>query len=104
MDRFVRFADVATGNSFIDGTNGFVGGLLLDGYHLCWFRLSVLPCFGIVFRAVGLIVLYLLPLFALNFTPYFCCLLLSIYLPCDTHSINNNNVFLKSNIQTSSPL
>ena len=28
-DRFVLFADVATGNSFIDGTNGFVHALMV---------------------------------------------------------------------------
>ena len=51
------FADVVIGNSFIDGTKGFVqvfGGMLWGGYYLYRFRLPVLhSIFGIEFLAVG---------------------------------------------------
>ena len=56
-DRFVQFVDITTGNSFIDGTKGFVHALVV----CCGARTTVagsdfLFCnvFGIEFLAVGL--------------------------------------------------
>ena len=60
---FVRFADVATGNSFIDGTNGFVNpciGDLLWRLPLTTLAVSDFLCytdFGTEFLAVGCLVL-----------------------------------------------
>ena len=53
---FVRFADVATGNSFIDGTNGFVQSLVVCcGEDTTFTGSDFLFCivFGIEFLAVG---------------------------------------------------
>ena len=57
---FVRFADVATGNSFIDSTNGFVHALLICCGPVTTFSVSdFLFCtaFGTEFLAVGSLVL-----------------------------------------------
>ena len=55
-DRFVRFADVATGHSFIDGTNGFVHALVVCcGAGITFAGSDFLFCFviGMEFLAVG---------------------------------------------------
>ena len=55
-DRCVRFADIATGNSFIDGTNGFVHVLVVCcGAGTTFAGSNFLFCiaFGIEFIAVG---------------------------------------------------
>ena len=55
-DRFVRFADVAIGNSFIDGTHGFVHALVVCcGAGTTFAGSDFLLCivFGIEFLAVG---------------------------------------------------
>ena len=55
-DRFVQFADVATGNSFIDGTNGFVHALVVCCGVGTTFAGSDFPfciVFGIEVLAVG---------------------------------------------------
>ena len=59
-DPFARFADVATGNSFIDGTNDFVHALVICGGPVTTFSVSdFLFCtvFGTEFLAVGSLVL-----------------------------------------------
>ena len=55
-DRFVRFTDVPTGNSFIDGTNGFVHALVVCcGTGTTFTDSDFLFCivFAIEFLAVG---------------------------------------------------
>ena len=55
-ERFVWFADLATGNSFIDGTNGFVHALVVCcGAGTIFAGSAFLFCivFGIEFLAVG---------------------------------------------------
>ena len=58
-DRFVRFADVTTGNSLIDGTNGFVHALVICCNPVTSFAISdFLFCtvFGTEFLAVGCLI------------------------------------------------
>ena len=58
--RFVRFTNVATGNSFIDGTNGFAQALVICCGPVTTFAGSdFLFCtaFGTEFLAVGSLVL-----------------------------------------------
>ena len=58
--RFVRFADVATGNSFIDGTNGFVHALVIWCGPVTTFSVSdflFFIAFVTEFLAVGCLVL-----------------------------------------------
>ena len=65
-DSIVQFADVDTGNSFIDGTNGFVRALVVCcGAGTTFAGSDFLFCIVLVLSSLllALIVLYLLPLF-----------------------------------------